>query len=86
MLIGEGKIKHWGVSEAGVQTIRRAHSALPLTAVQSEYSMDLAAAGRRTDSPHMGQFQSPGRIPAAARQAHVRVSAARHRTRALKQV
>lgn len=38
-LIGEGKVKHWGLSEAGVQTIRRAHSALPLAAVQSEYSM-----------------------------------------------
>lgn len=38
-LIREGKIKHWGLSEAGVQTIRRAHSALPLAAVQSEYSM-----------------------------------------------
>lgn len=35
----EGKIRHWGVSEAGVQTIRRAHSVFPLTAVQSEYSM-----------------------------------------------
>lgn len=35
----EGKIQHWGVSEAGVQTIRRAHSVFPLTAVQSEYSM-----------------------------------------------
>ena len=38
-LIGEGKVRHWGLSEAGVQTIRRAHSALPLAAVQSEYSM-----------------------------------------------
>jgi aryl-alcohol dehydrogenase-like predicted oxidoreductase len=38
-LIAEGKVKHWGLSEAGVQTIRRAHHALPLTAVQSEYSM-----------------------------------------------
>jgi aryl-alcohol dehydrogenase-like predicted oxidoreductase len=35
----EGKIKHWGLSEAGVQTIRRAHAIQPLTAVQSEYSM-----------------------------------------------
>lgn len=35
----EGKIRHWGVSEAGVQTIRRAHTVFPLTAVQSEYSM-----------------------------------------------
>ncbi|MFX1252916.1 MAG: aldo/keto reductase [Promethearchaeota archaeon] len=38
-LINEGKIKHWGLSEAGVQTIRKAHHVLPLTAVQSEYSM-----------------------------------------------
>lgn len=38
-LIKEGKIKHWGLSEAGVQTIRRAHAVQPLTAVQSEYSM-----------------------------------------------
>ena len=38
-LIKEGKVKHWGLSEAGVQTIRRAHEVHPLTAVQSEYSM-----------------------------------------------
>ncbi len=38
-LISEGKIKHWGLSEAGVQTIRRAHAAQPVTAVQSEYSL-----------------------------------------------
>lgn len=38
-LIVEGKVKYWGLSEAGVQTIRRAHKVLPLTAVQSEYSM-----------------------------------------------
>jgi len=38
-LVQEGKVKHWGLSEAGVQTIRRAHEVLPLTAVQSEYSM-----------------------------------------------
>lgn len=35
----EGKIQHWGLSEAGVQTIRRAHEIFPLTAIQSEYSM-----------------------------------------------
>jgi len=35
----EGKILHWGLSEAGVQTIRRAHQVYPLTAIQSEYSM-----------------------------------------------
>jgi aryl-alcohol dehydrogenase-like predicted oxidoreductase len=38
-LITEGKIKHWGLSEAGVQTIRRAHAVQPVTAVQSEYSL-----------------------------------------------
>jgi len=38
-LIAEGKVKHFGLSEAGVQTIRRAHSVQPLTAVQSEYSL-----------------------------------------------
>ncbi|MFW9903508.1 MAG: aldo/keto reductase [Candidatus Thorarchaeota archaeon] len=38
-LMKEGKVRHWGLSEAGVQTIRRAHKVLPLTAVQSEYSM-----------------------------------------------
>ncbi|WP_375493242.1 aldo/keto reductase [uncultured Nostoc sp.] len=38
-LIGEGKIKHWGLSEAGVQTVRRAHAVQPVTAVQSEYSL-----------------------------------------------
>ena len=35
----EGKIRHWGVSEASVATIRRAHAVFPLTAVQSEYSL-----------------------------------------------
>jgi aryl-alcohol dehydrogenase-like predicted oxidoreductase len=38
-LIQEGKAKYWGLSEAGVQTIRSAHKIQPLTAVQSEYSM-----------------------------------------------
>lgn len=38
-LVREGKVKHWGLSEAGVQTIRRAHAVLPVTAVQSEYSL-----------------------------------------------
>lgn len=38
-LILEGKVKHWGLSEAGVKTIRRAHAVQPLTAVQSEYSL-----------------------------------------------
>ncbi|HYY93303.1 MAG TPA: aldo/keto reductase [Pyrinomonadaceae bacterium] len=38
-LIEQGKIKHFGLSEAGVQTIRRAHAVQPLTALQSEYSL-----------------------------------------------
>lgn len=38
-LIAEGKVLHFGLSEAGVDTIRKAHAVLPLTAVQNEYSM-----------------------------------------------
>src|SRR5439155_20648852 len=38
-LIQEGKVKHFGLSEAGAKTIRRAHSVHPVTAVQSEYSL-----------------------------------------------
>ena len=38
-LIAEGKVIHFGMSEAGVQTIRRAHAVQPVTAVQSEYSL-----------------------------------------------
>jgi aryl-alcohol dehydrogenase-like predicted oxidoreductase len=38
-LIREGKVKHFGLSEAGVRTIRRAHAVQPVTALQSEYSL-----------------------------------------------
>jgi aryl-alcohol dehydrogenase-like predicted oxidoreductase len=38
-LIQKGKVKHFGLSEAGVQTIRRAHAVQPITALQSEYSL-----------------------------------------------
>src|SRR5947209_16373655 len=38
-LIQQGKVKHFGLSEAGVQTIRRAHAVQPITALQSEYSL-----------------------------------------------
>jgi len=38
-LIHQGKVKHFGLSEAGVQTIRRAHTVQPVTALQSEYSL-----------------------------------------------
>src|SRR5580658_5793499 len=38
-LIGQGKVRHFGLSEAGVQSIRRAHAVQPVTALQSEYSL-----------------------------------------------
>lgn len=38
-LMDQGKVLHWGLSEPGVHTIRRAHATLPLTAIQNEYSM-----------------------------------------------
>ena len=38
-LMDQGKVRHWGLSEMGVKTLRRANAALPVTAVQNEYSM-----------------------------------------------
>ncbi len=38
-LQAQGKVLHWGLSEMGLQTVRRAHAELPVTAIQSEYSM-----------------------------------------------
>ena len=38
-LMAQGKVLHWGMSEMGLKTLRRAHAELPVTAVQSEYSM-----------------------------------------------
>jgi aryl-alcohol dehydrogenase-like predicted oxidoreductase len=38
-LIAEGKVKHFGMSEAGIESIRKAHAAQPVTALQSEYSL-----------------------------------------------
>ncbi len=38
-LIQQGKVRHFGLSEAGVESIRRAHAVQPLTALQSEYSL-----------------------------------------------
>jgi aryl-alcohol dehydrogenase-like predicted oxidoreductase len=38
-LIKEGKVKHWGLSEAGAETIRKAHAVQPVAALQSEYSL-----------------------------------------------
>ena len=44
-LIDEGKVRHFGLSEAGVEVIRRAHAVQPVTALQSEYSLMVARAG-----------------------------------------
>src|SRR5204863_9154885 len=38
-LVDQGKVLHWGLSEMGLSTLRRAHAVLPVTAVQNEYSM-----------------------------------------------
>ncbi|MFZ0062781.1 MAG: aldo/keto reductase, partial [Pyrinomonadaceae bacterium] len=38
-LMAQGKVLHWGLSEPGLQTVRRAHAVQPLTAIQNEYSM-----------------------------------------------
>ena len=38
-LMAEGKVLHWGLSEPGIDTIRRAHAAQPLAVIQNEYSM-----------------------------------------------
>ena len=38
-LIAEGKVKHFGLSEPGAQTVRRAHAVQPVTALQNEYSL-----------------------------------------------
>ena len=46
-LIQQGKVKHFGLSEAGAKTIRRAHAVQPITAVQSEYSLWTKGAPKR---------------------------------------
>jgi aryl-alcohol dehydrogenase-like predicted oxidoreductase len=38
-LIAQGKVRHFGLSEAGTQSVRRAHAVQPVTALQSEYSL-----------------------------------------------
>ena len=45
-LIQEGKVRHFGLSEAGIQTLRRAHAVQPVTALQNEYSLVVEKAGR----------------------------------------
>ena len=53
-LIQQGKVKHFGLSEAGVQTIRRAHAVQPLTALQSEYSLWWRTPEKRSDTDPRG--------------------------------
>jgi aryl-alcohol dehydrogenase-like predicted oxidoreductase len=53
-LIQAGKVKHFGLSEAGVKTIRRAHAVQPLTALQSEYSLLVEEAGAGSDTHTRG--------------------------------
>ena len=53
-LIQQGKVKHFGLSEAGVQTIRRAHAVQPLTALQSEYSLWTETPEKRSDPDPRG--------------------------------
>lgn len=65
-LIKEGKVKYWGLSEAGADTIRRAHAVQPLTALQSEYSdRSCVAAGPeamdRSDSGNQKSFTAGGK-------------------------
>jgi aryl-alcohol dehydrogenase-like predicted oxidoreductase len=61
-LIAEGKVKHFGLSEAGAQTIRRAHAVQPVTALQSEYSLwwrePERKLSRRSKSSASGSFHS----------------------------
>ncbi|MEE1621926.1 aldo/keto reductase [Zafaria sp. Z1313] len=54
-LVAEGKVKHFGLSEAGPATIRRAHAVFPVTAVQSEYSL-------WTRDPERGVLQACGEL------------------------
>jgi aryl-alcohol dehydrogenase-like predicted oxidoreductase len=56
-LIAEGKVRHFGMSEAGIETIRKAHAVQPVTAVQSEYSLDFSQ-GRSTRTPSSIQATS----------------------------
>ena len=58
-LIQQGKVKHFGLSEAGVQTIRRAHAVQPVTALQNEYSLVVAKARSRSASDFGGTRNRP---------------------------
>lgn len=58
-LIAEGKVRHFGLSEAGASTIRRAHAVCPVTALQSEYSLF----HRKTCLKHTVNCRPTGRYP-----------------------
>jgi aryl-alcohol dehydrogenase-like predicted oxidoreductase len=57
-LIQQGKVKHFGLSEAGADTIRRAHKVQPVTAVQSEYSLWT----RKPEEAILPTLEEPGRL------------------------
>ena len=64
-LIQEGKVKHFGLSEAGVQTIRRAHAVQPVTALQSEYSLWWRKPEAEVIPDARGAWHRPGAIQPA---------------------
>ena len=84
-LIAEGKVRHFGLSEAGVETIRRAHAVQPVTALQSEYSLFwrepegaiLDTLRRARDRLRPVQPARP-RLPDRHRRRHHRVRGRRH--------
>ncbi len=76
-LIQEGKVKHFGLSEAGVQTIRRAHAVQPVTALQSEYSLwtrgpEEGSACRRSRNSESASFRTARWARASSRERSTR--------------
>lgn len=88
-LIGQGKVKHFGLSEAGVGTIRRAHAVQPVTAVQSEYTplrprlINVKLDAREQGDARLGQAPD---LQQDRRDDHLRSLAERDQIRALSEV
>ena len=65
-LIAEGKVRHFGLSEPGAQTVRRAHAVQPVTALQNEYSLWTRGAGDQRDPRRLrGARHRPRRLQPA---------------------
>ena len=83
-LVEEGKVRHFGLSEAGVETIRRAHAVQPVTALQSEYSLfwrepeDAILVVPRRAADRLRPFSPWARLPPRARWTPRRSSPRRH--------